>query len=270
MRNIVTSLFRRQPQLQPNLLLAVSLLTLSLLTGLKCAQASTPENAPAAVKNLLTQVDAAANQRNVNGVLQFYSPNFTQTDGLTRQSMAKALTSLWQRYPNLKYNTKLQSWKSQGNAIIAETVTNITGTPSAQNNDLALNATITSRQRIVGGKIVGQEIVSERTQLTSGTNPPKVDFNLPQQVKVGQQYHFDAIVHEPLGDDYLLGTALEEPIKPEKLLNPTVVDLELLSSGGLFKVGRAPATPGNQWISAVIMRGNGMTMVTQRLRVVKR
>ncbi|MEC4814880.1 MAG: nuclear transport factor 2 family protein [Scytonema sp. PMC 1069.18] len=270
MRNFVTSLLRRQPQLQPNRLLAVSLLTLSLLTGLKCAQASTPDNAPPAVKNLVTQVDTAASRGDVKGVIQFYSPNFIQADGLTRQNMAKALTSLWQRYPNIKYNTQLQSWKSQGNAIIAETVTNITGAPSAQNDNLALNATIRSRQRIVGGKIVGQEILSERTQLTSGTNPPKINFNLPQQVKVGQQYNFDAIVQEPLGDDYLLGAALEEPIKPEKFLSSTKVDLELLSSGGLFKVGRAPTTPGNQWISAVIMRGNGMTMITQRLRVVKK
>ena len=47
------------------------------------------------------------------------------------------------------------------------------------------------------------------------------------------------------------------------------MDLELLTSGGLFKVGRAPSTPGNQWISAVISRSDGMTMMTQRLQVVK-
>lgn len=62
---------------------------------------------------------------------------------------------------------------------------------------------------------------------------------------------------------------MEEPVQADKYLNPTPVDLELLSSGGLFKVGRAPSTPGSQWLSAVIMRGDGMTMVTQRVQVVK-
>ncbi|MDY7021874.1 MAG: nuclear transport factor 2 family protein, partial [Cyanobacteriota bacterium] len=34
--------------------------------------------------------------------------------------------------------------------------------------------------------------------------------------------------------------------------------------------GRAPTTPGNQWISAVLVRGNGVTMITQRVQVVGR
>jgi hypothetical protein len=163
----------------------------------------------------------------------------------------------------------LQSWKAEGNVMVAETVTNITGLPSAQSDNLALNATIKSRQRIQGGKIVYQEILSERSLMTSGNKPPQIDINLPQQVKVGQQYNFDAILQEPLGDDFLLGTAIEEPVQVNKYLNPTSVDLELLTSGGLFKVGRAPSTPGSHWVSAVILRGGGMTMVTQRMQVVR-
>ncbi|KAF3884968.1 MULTISPECIES: Cif family virulence factor [Nostocales] len=257
-------------QRKPSRLLAISLLAFGLLTSLKCAQASTVPNAPAEVQNLLTQVDTAASRGDLKGVIQFYSPNFTHSDGLTRPSMEKALTSLWHRYSKLKYTTQLQSWKAEGNAIVAETVTNITGMPSATSNNMALNATIRSRQRIAGGKIVRQDILSERTLLTSGAKPPQIELKLPQQVKVGQQYNLDAIVQEPLGDDYLLGAALEEPIKPEKYLTPTQVDLELLSSGGIFKIGRAPMVPGSQWISAVVMRGGGTTMITQRLQVVNR
>ncbi len=48
------------------------------------------------------------------------------------------------------------------------------------------------------------------------------------------------------------------------------MDLQLLTSGGVFKEGQAPSLPGSQWISAVILRGNGMTMVTQRLQVVNK
>ncbi|MBD2413621.1 hypothetical protein FACHB389_36535 [Nostoc calcicola FACHB-389] len=255
------------------------LLTLGITTAWQPTQASTPQqlvqattaqNPPAELKNLLTQVDAAASKGDIKGVLQFYDPNFTHGDGLNRQTLEKSLVSLWQRYPKLQYSTKLLSAKSEGNAIIAETETQIIGSPSGNSNKLALNATIKSRQRVVGGKIVRQDILSERTQLSSGNNPPQVDIKLPQQVKVGQKYNFDAIVQEPLGDDFLLGTALEEPIRLDKYLNPTPVDLQLLTSGGVFKEGQAPSIPGSQWVSAVILRGNGMTMVTQRLEVVKK
>ncbi|MBD2515680.1 nuclear transport factor 2 family protein [Nostoc sp. FACHB-973] len=272
-------LVKRQLRFSTSVGLISFLLTLGLTNAWQPTQASTPQqlvqattaqNAPAELKNLLTQVDAAASKGDVKGVLQFYSPNFTHGDGLNRQTLEKSLVSLWQTYPKLQYSTKLLSAKPEGNAIIAETETQIIGSPSANSNNLALDATIKSRQRVVAGKIVRQDILSERTQLTSGSNPPKIDVKLPQQVKVGQKYNFDAIVQEPLGEDFLLGTALEEPIRPEKYLNPTPVDLQLLTSGGVFKEGQAPSIPGSQWVSAVILRGNGITMVTQRLQVVKK
>lgn len=279
MTNIITALVRRQLRFPASIGLIAFLLTLGITSGWQrteattpqqLVQAGTPQNAPAQLTNLLTQVDAAASRGDAKGVLQFYSPNFTHGDGLNLQTMEKSLISLWQRYPKLKYSTKLLSSKSEGNGIIAETETQITGLPSGGANNLTLNATIKSRQRIESGKIVRQDILAEHTLLTSGSKPPQVEIKLPQQVQVGQKYNFDAIVKEPLGDDFLLGTALEESIQPDKFLNPTSVDLELLTSGGLFKVGKAPSTPGSQWVSAVILRGNGMTMITQRLQVVKK
>ncbi|MEH2360710.1 nuclear transport factor 2 family protein [Nostoc sp.] len=279
MTNIIAALVKRQLRFPASIGLISFLLTLGLTSGWQRTQATTPQqlvqagtaqNAPAELKNLLTQVDAAASRGDAKGVLQFYSPNFTHGDGLNLQTMERSLISLWQRYPKLQYTTKLLSSKSEANGIIAETETQITGLPSGSANSLTLNATIKSRQRIAGGKIVRQDILSERTLITSGSKPPQIEIKLPQQVQVGQKYNFDAIVKEPLGDDFLLGTALEESIQPDKFLNPTSVDLELLTSGGLFKVGQAPSTPGSQWVSAVILRGNGMTMITQRLQVVKK
>lgn len=285
MRNLLTNLSRfcrfSNNRFQFQIGLALLVLTLATtLNGRSEAQvptttpqppATTPQppanNAPPELTNLLSQIDAAASQRNVEGVMQFYSPNFTHSDGLTRQSMSQALTQLWQRYPQLKYQTTVQSWKNEGNALVAETTTNITSAVPPKSTDTVFDATIKSRQRYENGKIVQQEILSERTQLKSGDKPPTVEVKLPIQVKTGQQYNFDAIVQEPLGEEYLLGAVVEEPIKPENYLNPSRVDLELLSSGGLFKVGRAPSQPSNQWISAILIRGDGMTMITQRLNV---
>ncbi len=231
--------------------------------------AQTPANAPAPLTKLLTEIDAAANRRDVKAVMAFYSQNFTHSDGLNSQSMAKALTQLWDRYPSLNYRTQIQSWKTEGSAILAETVTTIAGTQKKDGRELTLKATIRSQQRFEGEKIVKQEILAEQTQLSSGQNPPTIQVNVPEQVKVGEEYHFDAIVREPIGDDILIGTVLEEPITEKTFFNPSEVELELLNSGGIFKVGKAPATPENRWVSAVLMRQGGIATVSVRLRVVK-
>ena len=262
-----------QRRLYHHIALIWSSLTLGLMiswAGGAYAQAETPPTAPPELTNVLSQIDAAASSHNLPTLLQFYNSNFTNTDGLSYEELQKALDNLWQRFPNISYQTQLNSWQRDGEAIVAETTTTITGTQDLNGRDLALTATIISRQRFEGGQIVQQEILTERSQLTSGENPPSVTVRLPEQVAIGHEFHFDAIVQEPLGEQYLLGAAIEEPIHADAYANPTPIDLELLTAGGLFKVGRAPALPDSRWISAVLIREDGMTLITQRLRVVRR
>lgn len=248
---------------------------ISLMVGCSCVlittnvRAESPDKAPSQLKNTLAQIDAAANSKNLQSVMQFYSPNFSHSDGLTRPSVEKALSELWKRYPKLTYRTELQSWEPQANGFVAETVTRIAGSQLVDGKDTKLESSVRSRQRFEGTKLVRQDILTERTQLTSGAKPPSVEIKLPQQVRSGQEYSFDAIVKEPVGDDLLLGSALEEPVQSDRYLKPSNFDLELLSSGGIFKMGKAPAKQGNYWISAVLLRSDGMTMITQRLQVLK-
>ena len=253
---------------RPTNLPVAFLLTLGLSAGWTTANAATPDTAPPELKNTLAQIDAAANSRNVQAVMQFYGANFSNSDGLNREAMEKTLTQLWQRYPQLKYRTELKSWQNQGNGIVAETVTNITGTQPVDGRTWGFNATILSKQRLENQKIVNQELLSEKTQLTSGEKPPSVDFKLPEQVRTGQEFNFDVVVKEPLKDNLLVGTALLEPISPNNYLNSPKIQLEPLNAGGIFKVGRAPNNPGKYWISAVLVRSDGITIVSQRLPVI--
>lgn len=232
------------------------------------AIASTPDTAPAELKQTLTQIDAAANRRNAQEVLQFYSPNFTHSDGLNRRTLEQSLTQLWKQYANLTYKTELTSWQPRANGFQAETVTRITGTQTRDGQQVRLNATLRSRQQFQNQKIVRQDILSESNLITTGDKPPSVKVNLPNQVRAGQEFSFDAIVQEPLENDLLLGAVVQEPVNANGYLKPATADLDLLTSGGLFKVGKAPNTVGSQWISAVLVRHGGMTMVTQRLNVV--
>jgi hypothetical protein len=252
---------------QPWLVTAGFMVSLIVTMGQAVQAQQKPANAPPQIKALFTGIDAAANSQNARSVVEFFSPNFTHSDGLNRQTLQESLAALWKRYPNLNYRTELKSWRRDGGAIVVDTLTYITGVKKEGDREFKLNSQLEARQRVENQKIVNQEVLNERSQITSGSNPPTLKINLPEQVRGGQEFTFDAIVQEPLGDDLLMGTALEEAIKPEGFIKTTTANLEPLPSGGIFKVGRAPNNAEQHWLSAVVVRHDGITMVTQRLRI---
>ncbi len=231
------------------------------------ARALPPESAPEAVKTFVRQFDEAINQRNPDSVLNLYSNNFTHGDGYNRDVIAKSLTRLWQRFPNLTYRSELTDWQPQGQGYVVELQTRIRGTETQKGRVFDLASSIKTRQILVQGQIQRQDILSEQTQMTSGKEPPQVTVNAPEVVAPGQRFDFDVIVKEPLQDDQVLGTAMAARVEPSQLLENPQLSLEVLSSGGLFKTGQAPNTPGSQWLSAILVRQGGITVVTRRLRV---
>jgi hypothetical protein len=232
------------------------------------AQSST--TAPAALKTILTNVDTAANGRKLPELLRYYNPNFTTSDGLTKTTLQQSLGQFWQAYSNLKYTTTLDSWQGSGNNYTANTTTKITGVQNLAGRTLNLLSTIQSRQKIVGGQIVQQQILQERTQVSSGTKPPTIELNLPDKLVTNAEYSLDAIVNEPLGEDVLMGTTIEQPVSPLAYTQPAKYKLELLTAGGLFKIARAPGKSGDYWFSTIFIRPAGMTTLTQRVRVVRK
>jgi hypothetical protein len=231
------------------------------------ARSATPETAPATLTDALAAIDTAASGEDLATVMEFFSPDFSSPDGVTYADLETSLANFWERFTGLSYETELLSWEQDGEAIVAETRTLITGTEPLGERELQLTSTLTSRQRFVDGQIVQQEILTEETQLISGSNPPEVTVNLPDTVRPAQAFAFDAYILEPLGERYLMGQAIDETIQPQTYLEPATIELELLSAGGLFKLGRAPFLPEDQWISAVLVREDGITILTRRLHV---
>lgn len=231
---------------------------------LRAAESAT---APDSLKNLINQIDNAANQRNLEQIKQFYSPNFTNNDGLNYTTFEKALQDLWQRYPDLKYTTELVSWQKNGDNIIAKTQTKMQGTGKFQEEQSNFNGTILAQQTFQGNQLVRQEILNERITLTTGKKPPEVDINLPEAVRSGQEFDFDVILKDPIGNNLFAGATLNQVANGENYLAPTELDLELLQAGGLFKRAKAPKKSGDRWLSGIVIGSDGMIWVTQRLRV---
>ena len=242
--------------------------TITLLTGVNTiAKAQTVENPPQELVETISEIEKAANEQNLDELLEHYSQDFTNNDGLTYTALAEALKQIWDNYPQLNYSTQIKSWEQVGDELVANTVTEIRGTRRNKGRVERIDSTLTSRQYFQEQKLVRQEIISEETQRTYGINPPQVRVIVPEQVRVGETYNFDVIATEPLNSSLLLGEAIEERTGSDRYVNPTTIDLKPLPAGGIYKVVTAPRLADSHWLSAILVRGDGITMVTRRVNV---
>lgn len=234
------------------------------LTNFVTAQS---DSVPEELAEIIEEMEEAANEQDIDEVMEYYSDDFTNEDGLTADYVETALSKMWSDYPQLAYETTIDSVEEQGDELVAETTTKIIGSRDDGGRMIRLESELQSRQYFRDGELVRQEILAEQTKLSTGDNPPQVRVNLPQTVKVGEKYNFDTIVTEPLEGGVLLGAALEERTGSNRYLNPSTLELEPLSAGGIYKVVTAPLLEDNHWLSSIIVRGDGITMVTQRVRI---
>ena len=243
--------------------LLFSLITVSPL-GLR---AETADTAPEELTETIFEIEDAANDRDLDGVLDGYSDDFTNTDGLTIDSLARGLEQMWKNFPELTYTTEIKSWSEEDGLLVAETITTIEGVQQDRSRVTNINSTIKSLQYFDDSKIVNQRILAEQSKLTSGNNPPQVKIVAPKTVKTGEKYNFDLIVDRPLEDKVLLGAIKEEKTASNLYLNPTALELEPLPAGGIFKTATAPLLPDSNWISAILVRGDGITTIVHRVNI---
>jgi hypothetical protein len=250
------------------ILIAALLCSLGIVNELGTkVQAESANTAPKELSEVILDIEDAANEQNLDGVLEHYSDKFTNTDGLTTDSLAQGLEQMWNNYPELEYTTKIESWSEKDGLLVAKTVTTIKGVHKDRGRVSQLNSTIRSLQYFQDSKLVNQDILAEQSQLTFGDNPPKVEVVAPETVETGEKYNFDVIVDEPLGDKVLLGAIKEEKTASNLYLNPTALELEPLPAGGIYKTATAPLLPDSNWVSAILVRGDGIAMITHRVNI---
>jgi hypothetical protein len=263
--------------------------------------APSPQNPQKALLSFLEQVDAAANSKDIQALMPFYSLEFTNSDGLNRQTLEKSIRLLWKEYPNLTYRTELLDvLPSRGPGIEIETITYATSKSQIQGRQVELSLMVKSRQRWEDEKLVQQTILTEQNRMSLGDRPPTVSIKLPDSVKVGQKYTYEAVLQEPLApEDYVMGNILTESITPSSYLSGPKIQVEMpsiaeilsdrgiegpiaapngttrrvrlkkLRTGGFFKTAQAPAKPEDQWLSAILVRpSGGLTLISQRLQIV--
>lgn len=241
-------------------------LVLSLSIGSLVPSYAATSPAPANITGLIKKIDQAANSRQLPALLENFSANYT-VDGMSRSQWQQQVSSLWQRYSNLRYTTTIQNWKQDAAGVSIDITTQIDGTGTEGGKQNKLVAKIQARQYIVNGKVAQQQILNEQVRSSTGGKPPTVDMVVPDKLRPSEDYNVDVIVQEPLNDDVMMGALSEQPVSTGSYGKVTAYKLELLSTGGLFKNAKAPSKAGDYWVSAVFVRPDGITTVTRRIHV---
>lgn len=240
----------------------------ALTLGAVPALAAPAETAPVAVRQTLERIESAANAQDLDAVMAAYATRFTSDTGFDHSQLRQTLETFWQQYDSLTYDVELLNWEAAGpGTYVIETRTQVNGVQALTDRRLNLEADVTSRQRLENGQITRQDTLSETSRITSGTNPPTLQTLLPSPLTAGQPFAFDTIVMEPLEGRSLMGVAVDEGVTATDFFEPRPVVFDILSAGGLYKLGTAPETPDQRWISAVIIREDGMVVETRRVVV---
>ncbi len=118
---------------------------------------------------------------------------------------------------------------------------------------------------IVNGKIDQGIIKKLFTTIRNDDKKIDISFKIPDKVLTGSKYDIDIILNKPLGEVIIAGA-----IKPHQVDSffEQEISMEPLTSGGIFKMTRAPSKPGIQIWSGIIAHPKGIITFTKSIDIV--
>ena len=118
---------------------------------------------------------------------------------------------------------------------------------------------------IVNGKIYEGIIKNLFTTIRNDNKKIEIIFKIPDKVLTGSRYDIDIILNKPLEEVIIAGAI--KPYRANSFFEEEII-LEPLSSGGIFKMTRAPSNPGIQIWSGIIAHPQGMITFTKSIDIV--
>ena len=116
------------------------------------------------------------------------------------------------------------------------------------------------------GLIKKGQIRNNLTMIRNDNNQIDINISIPDKVLTGSNYHIDIILNQPLEETIIAGGIKE--YQEGKLLNE-LIPLKPLATGGIFKVSRAPLSPGIQIWTGMIAHPNGLISFTKSVDIVE-
>ena len=118
---------------------------------------------------------------------------------------------------------------------------------------------------ILNGKISEGTIKNLFTIIRNDDKKIDISFKIPDKVLTGSKYDIDIILNKPLEEVIIAGAI--KPHQVDSFFEQEIL-LEPLTSGGIFKMTRAPSKPGIQIWSGIIAHPEGMITFTKSIDIV--
>ena len=118
---------------------------------------------------------------------------------------------------------------------------------------------------IINEKIDEGTIKNLFTTIRNDDKKIDISFKIPDKVLTGSKYDIDIILNKPLEEVIIAGAI--KPYQVNSFFEQEIL-LEPLSSGGIFKITRAPSKPGIQIWSGIIAHPEGIITFTKSIEIV--
>ena len=191
--------------------------------------------------------------------LEFIRKNFRNDE---TQSITKQFSKIINDFPESKWKIKILKSNIPNKDILH---IKVFGEKIVNGEIYILDSNFDYLFSIVNGKIDKGIIKNLFTTIRNDDKKIDISFKIPDKVLTGSKYDIDIILNKPLEEVIIAGA-----IKPHQVNSffEQEISLEPLSSGGIFKMTRAPSKPGIQIWSGIIAHPEGMITFTKSIDIV--
>ena len=190
---------------------------------------------------------------------EFIRENFRNND---KQNIQKQFARIINDFPESKWKIKRLKSNIPNKDILR---IKVSGEKMVNGEIQILESNFDYLFSIVNGKINEGIIKNLFTTIRNDDKKIDISFKIPDKVLTGSKYDIDIILNKPLEEVIIAGA-----IKPHQVNSffEQEILLEPLSSGGIFKMTRAPSKPGIQIWSGIIAHPEGMITFTKSIDIV--
>ena len=203
------------------------------------------------VKNL----EKSLNERD----LEFIKKNFRDD---INQNIVKQFLKIINDFPDSEWKIKRSKSNIQNKEIFR---IKVSGKKIVNEKIHILESNFDYLFSVVNGKIDKGIIKNLFTTIRNDDKKIDISFKIPDKVLTGSKYDIDIILNKPLEEVIIAGSIKSHQVN--SLFEQEIL-LEPLSSGGVFKMTRAPSKPGIQIWSGVIAHPEGMITFTKSIDIV--
>ncbi len=216
---------------------------------------------------LVNELLVASNRKDLESILNYYSPSFVSGDNLTLEQVRKLIEQTWEVYSDIQYTSEILEIRVNGDWATVETLDEATASVTDEQGVIDTPGQLRSQSRgmvylrRIGG---GWEITSDATLYENSTilygdakNTP-FSISAPYQVFAGEPYSAKISVDLPAG------TVAIASISKDPLVYPQMRPMDKFRSiarrtGNLERVFEANQNNNNEMVTATI----GLTEIGQ-------